>query len=62
MGIEQTPGLNGDRSQWSDEDYGALKNALNQFIPLIRFVGISPIDFLCKVQPYKVIFLIILDL
>jgi hypothetical protein len=56
MGIEQTPGLNGDRSQWSDEDYGALKNALNQFIPLIRFVGISPIDFLCKVQPYKVIF------
>ncbi|RGB42337.1 hypothetical protein C1646_662322 [Rhizophagus diaphanus] len=58
-GIEQTPGLrneNSVKSNWNDENYEALKNTLNQFIPLIRFVGISPIDFLNKVQPYKDIF------
>jgi hypothetical protein len=54
-GIEQTPSLNSDRSQWNNEDYEALNNALNQFIPLIRFVEISANDFFDKVQPYKTI-------
>ena len=37
-GIEQTPSLgseNCDRDKWNDEDYDALKETLNQFIPLI---------------------------
>jgi hypothetical protein len=55
-GIEQTPGLESVKSKWNGEDYEALKKTLNQFIPLIRFVGISPISFLCKIQPYKDIF------
>ncbi|EXX69937.1 hypothetical protein RhiirA1_450444 [Rhizophagus irregularis] len=52
-GIRQTPGLNDDRSQWNNENYDALKNTLNQFIPLIRFVEIPMNEFFNKVQPYK---------
>ncbi|EXX50245.1 hypothetical protein RirG_272640 [Rhizophagus irregularis DAOM 197198w] len=55
-GIEQTPGLgneNCDRENWNYEDYEALKNTLNQFIPLIRFAGISHADFFDKVRPYR---------
>ena len=57
-GIEQTPGLgseNCDRDKWNDENYDALKKTLDQFIPLIRFVEISPNDFYNKIKPYKVI-------
>jgi hypothetical protein len=57
-GIEQTPGLgndNGDRTKWNDENYEELKKTLEQFIPLIRFIGISRADFFDKVRPYKAI-------
>ncbi|PKK72425.1 BTB-domain-containing protein [Rhizophagus irregularis] len=57
-GIEQTPGLgirNSDRSKWNDRDFEALKETLNQFIPLIRFVEISPTEYFDKVRPYKAI-------
>ncbi|GBC38342.2 hypothetical protein GLOIN_2v1842978 [Rhizophagus irregularis DAOM 181602=DAOM 197198] len=57
-GIEQTPGLgnkNSDRTKWNNENFEALKKTLNQFIPLIRFVGISSGSFFDKVQPYKAI-------
>ncbi|RGB24215.1 hypothetical protein C1646_773391 [Rhizophagus diaphanus] len=57
-GIEQTPGLgskNSDRIKWNNENFEALKKTLNQFIPLIRFVGISSDSFFDKVQPYKAI-------
>jgi hypothetical protein len=57
-GIEQTPGLGGnnnDRTKWNNEDYEALKKTLNQLIPLIRFVEISPNDYFDKVRPYKAI-------
>jgi hypothetical protein len=57
-GIEQTPGLrirNNDRTKWNNENYEALKKTLNQFIPLIRFVEISPTEYFDKVRPYKAI-------
>ncbi|PKY53581.1 hypothetical protein RhiirA4_447662 [Rhizophagus irregularis] len=55
-GIEQTPGLeseNNDVSKWTNENYKNLEKTLRQFIPLIRFTEISPIDFFDKVRPYK---------
>ncbi len=57
-GIEQTPGLgsgNSDRAKWNQEDFEALKEMLNPFIPLIRFVEISRVDFFDKVRPYKAV-------
>ncbi|RIA83948.1 hypothetical protein C1645_880231 [Glomus cerebriforme] len=55
-GIEQTPGLrseNSDRSRWNNENYEELMKTLYKFIPLIRFVDISPTDYFDKVRPYK---------
>ncbi|PKC72806.1 BTB-domain-containing protein [Rhizophagus irregularis] len=55
-GIEQTSGLrslNCDRNKWNNEDYEALKETLNEFIPLIRFTNITFDDFNDKVRPYK---------
>ncbi|EXX68275.1 uncharacterized protein OCT59_012308 [Rhizophagus irregularis] len=59
-GIEQTSaGLgsssNSDRTNWDNDNYDSLKQILNQFIPLIRFVGISHKDLFNKVYPYKAI-------
>jgi hypothetical protein len=54
-GIEQTPGLDNNRTKWNDNNYEALKNTLSRFIPLIRFVDISAADFFDKVRPYKAI-------
>jgi hypothetical protein len=54
-GIEQTPGLESNRTEWNDENYETLKETLNQLIPLIRFVEISRADFYDKVNPYKAI-------
>ncbi|RIA90660.1 hypothetical protein C1645_875962 [Glomus cerebriforme] len=65
-GIKQTPGLkknyNDDDDDddviinWNNENFEALKKTLNQFIPLIRFVELSPSDFFDKVRPFKAIF------
>ncbi|CAB4446053.1 unnamed protein product [Rhizophagus irregularis] len=55
-GIEQTPGLgseNCDSNKWNNEDYEALKETLNEFIPLIRFTEIDPDDFNYKIRTYK---------
>ncbi|PKY59801.1 hypothetical protein RhiirA4_412548, partial [Rhizophagus irregularis] len=52
-GIEQISGLGSDRTEWSEDDYEALKGTISQFIPLIRFMDISPADFYDKVRPYK---------
>ncbi|PKY54717.1 BTB-domain-containing protein, partial [Rhizophagus irregularis] len=57
-GIEQTPSLgirNSDRNKWNNRNFEALKKTLNKFIPLIRFVGISPSEYFDKVRPYKAI-------
>jgi hypothetical protein len=56
--IEKTPSLkckNRDRTKWNNEDYEALKETFNQFIPLIRFTEISSADFFDKVRPFKAI-------
>ncbi|GBB98681.1 hypothetical protein RclHR1_00330008 [Rhizophagus clarus] len=57
-GIEQIPGFgitNNDRTKWNKENYESLKKTLDQFIPLIRFVDISPAEYFDKVRPYKTI-------
>ncbi|CAI2166148.1 17302_t:CDS:2 [Funneliformis geosporum] len=56
--IHNTPGLrsnHGDVSRWSKGNFEALKKTLNQFIPLVGFVEISPGDFFDYVRPYKAI-------
>ncbi len=56
--IEQTPGLgskNHDKTKWNQENFEALKKSLGQFIPLIRFVEISPADFYDKIRPYEAV-------
>ncbi|GBB88916.1 hypothetical protein RclHR1_15530003 [Rhizophagus clarus] len=58
-GIEQTPDLgskNSDRVMWNNYNFKSLEKTLDQFIPLIRFVGISRAEFFDKVRPYKPIF------
>ncbi len=55
-GIEQTPGLgneNNNRIKWNQENFEELEKTLSQFIPLIRFVEISPNDFFNKICLYK---------
>jgi hypothetical protein len=52
-GISQNPELSSDPSSYSNEDFNALKNTLQQFIPLIKFTEFSPKEFLYKVYPYK---------
>jgi hypothetical protein len=57
-GIIQTPGLgirNSDRTKWNNENYEALKKTLDQFIPLIWFVEMSPTEYFDKVRPYKAV-------
>ncbi|CAG8670582.1 8909_t:CDS:1, partial [Funneliformis mosseae] len=44
-----------DIAKWDQENFEALKETLNQFIPLIQFTEISPADFFDKVHPYKAI-------
>ncbi|CAG8653053.1 5016_t:CDS:2 [Funneliformis mosseae] len=54
--VHTTPGLgskNCDRSKWSKENFKTLKETLSPFIPLIRFVNISRVDFFDRVRPYK---------
>ncbi len=58
-GIEQTPELrskNSDRTKWNQENFKALRETLNPFIPLIRFSEISRANFFDKVRPYKAVF------
>ncbi|CAI2186167.1 9530_t:CDS:2 [Funneliformis geosporum] len=42
-----------DLAKWSQENFEKLKEKLSQYITLIRFVGISRIEFFDKVLPYK---------
>ncbi|GBB84562.1 hypothetical protein RclHR1_11120006 [Rhizophagus clarus] len=54
-GIEQTSGLEDNKIKWNNDNYKALKKTLNQFIPLIRYAGISHKEFFDKVIPFKAI-------
>ncbi|CAG8532388.1 17536_t:CDS:2, partial [Dentiscutata erythropus] len=39
--------------QWTDKNFIALRESLNDLIPLIRWIHISSSDFLHKVRPFK---------
>ena len=55
-GINQIPELkniNNNRDKWTNENYEDLKNILEKFISLIRFLDISSDDFYDKVHPYE---------
>ncbi|RIA79698.1 hypothetical protein C1645_840107 [Glomus cerebriforme] len=57
-GIEQTFSFESENyniSKWDNENYEALKETLSQFIPLIRFIELTPADYFDKVRPYKAI-------
>src|SRR6266498_4075453 len=52
-GIAQNPELPSDPSNYSKDDFNALKNTLQQCIPFIKFYNLTSIEFFNKVYPYK---------
>ena len=52
-GLSQNPELSSDPSNYSKDDFNALKNTLHQCIPFIRFYNLTSIEFCDKVYPYK---------
>ncbi|PKC57026.1 hypothetical protein RhiirA1_541818 [Rhizophagus irregularis] len=52
-GIAKNPGLSSDSSSYSNDDFNALRNALQQLIPLIKFTEFTSREFLNEVYPYK---------
>lgn len=55
-GIKQTPELgNKNKFDFTDKDYGYLKNTLSIFIPRIRFTNLTSDDFYDYVRPYEAI-------
>src|SRR6266536_3334884 len=56
MGLAQNPELPSDTESYSKDDFNALKNTLQQCIPLIRFRYLTSKEFSEKVSPYKKIF------
>ena len=55
-GLAQNPELPSDIKSYSKDDFNALKNTLQQCIPLIRFRNLTSKEFSEKVSPYKKIF------
>ncbi|EXX52051.1 uncharacterized protein OCT59_021105 [Rhizophagus irregularis] len=52
-GIAQNPELSSDSSNYSNDDFNALKNTVQQIIPFIKFTEFTSKEFLNKVYPYK---------
>ncbi|GBC26898.2 carbohydrate-binding module family 13 protein [Rhizophagus irregularis DAOM 181602=DAOM 197198] len=52
-GLDQNPGLPSDPESFSGDDFNALKNTLQQCIPLIKFDSFSSKEFLDNVLPYR---------
>ncbi|RIA87325.1 hypothetical protein C1645_878102 [Glomus cerebriforme] len=52
-GIAQNPELSSDPSIYSDDDFNALKNTLQKYIPFVKFTKFTYKEFLNKVYPYK---------
>src|SRR2546421_8340521 len=52
-GLAQNSGLPSDPTSFSDDEFNALKNTLQQCIPFIRFYNLTSKEFLNKVFPYK---------
>ncbi len=52
-GLEQNPTLLPIPESWSDDDLKAMRNTLQECLPLIRFFQLSSKEFLKKVIPYQ---------
>ncbi|GBC27056.2 carbohydrate-binding module family 13 protein [Rhizophagus irregularis DAOM 181602=DAOM 197198] len=52
-GFAQNPGLSSDPSYYSNDDFNALKNTLQQCIPFMKFFDLTPREFLKNVFPYR---------
>ena len=52
-GLAQNSGLPSDPTSFSDDEFNALKNTLQQCIPFIRFYNLTSKEFLNKVFPYR---------
>jgi hypothetical protein len=52
-GIAQNPGLSTDPSSYSDDDFNALKNTLQQCVTFIKFTKFTSKEFLNKAYPYR---------
>ncbi|PKK65259.1 hypothetical protein RhiirC2_73471 [Rhizophagus irregularis] len=50
---EQTPKIDHNINQITQNDFKELGNRLDDFIPLIRFFNISKEDYLSKIRPYE---------
>ena len=52
-GLAQNPEISSDPSNYSKDDFNALKNTLQQCIPFIKFYNMTSKEFFYKVMPYK---------
>ncbi|GES90255.1 hypothetical protein GLOIN_2v1481345 [Rhizophagus clarus] len=52
-GLAQNQNLISDSNSWTDNDFKAMKNTLQNCLPLIRFFSLSSEEFAQKVRPYK---------
>src|SRR5688572_9541773 len=52
-GLAQNPELPSNPASFSKNDFNALKNTLQQFIPFIKFYNLTSKEFLDNVFPYK---------
>ncbi|RIA94268.1 hypothetical protein C1645_818255 [Glomus cerebriforme] len=52
-GLAQNPELSLDPSNYSNDDFNALKNTLQNCIPFIKFTKFTSKEFLNKAYPYK---------
>jgi hypothetical protein len=52
-GLAQNPSLTPEPNAWTDDDFIAMKNTLQQCLPFIRFFCLSSKEFVQKVRPYK---------
>jgi hypothetical protein len=52
-GLVQNPELSPDITNYSKDDFNALKNTLQQFIPFIKFYNFTSKEFTDKVLPFK---------
>jgi hypothetical protein len=52
-GLDQNPGLPSDPESFSEGEFSALKNTLQQCIPLIKFDNFTSKEFLNNVFPYR---------
>jgi len=52
-GLERNPTLLPEPDDWSDDDFKAMRNTLQECLPFIRFFQLSSKEFLKRVIPYQ---------